>query len=158
MILCPLQNNSSGTAPIITQALGLRPDFYAQWGFKGHEGIDIRAQTQLPVYSPIEGTVAVIDSGDKAYGLHVNITNDRFKIILAHLSHVGVKSGDFVVLGSPIGLTGDSGSAKGSPHLHMTVMRLKDGIVQDRDNGFGGGIDVSANIITWKGTLTKSTV
>ena len=157
MILSPLQNNANGK-PFITQGFGLNPALYAKWGFKGHEGLDLRAPIGTEVFAPIEGTVEVVDSGISAYGLHVNIVNDRFKVILAHLSSVSVTNGTFATLGAPIGLSGDSGSAKGQPHLHLTVMRMVNGQILSKDNGYGGGVDVSPYIITWQGTLTEQTL
>lgn len=157
MILSPLRNTVSllgkDVKPVITQNFGERPEFYKQYGFQGHEGVDLRARTPTPVFAPIEGKAEVKDTGTRAYGLHVIISNERLRVILAHLKSVEVHTGQNLRLGDLIGLTGDSGSAKGAPHLHMTVMKMNGPQIVDKKNGYGGGINVSKYIVCWRETL-----
>ena len=156
MILSPLPNTTNilgqSVKPYITQGYGLRPEYYKKYGLKGHPGLDFRAKTPLPVYAPVDGMVEVVDSGSKGYGLHVVITNQRFRITLAHLSNVEVGSKQVVTMGEVIGRTGNTGDSS-APHLHLTVQKVNGGIVKDKDNGFGGAQDVAKFIICWTSTL-----
>ena len=158
MILCPIEGTTIARATLNkNNPYGAHPELYHGLYLNGkplkaHEGIDWAVPVGTSVYAPIEGVAHVVDSGPSGYGLHINIINNRFKVVLAHLSSVSVKDGEFVALGNPIGLSGNSGHSFGA-HLHMTVFRLKDGKIQDLDNGKGGGIDILRYIILWQGTL-----
>jgi len=151
MIISPIQNNTTlgvQTKPKITQRFGENAAAYKKFGYNGHEGLDMRAAIGTKLYAPIEGKVEVLDSGDKAYGLHVKITNDRLRVILAHLSEVSVQTGQFVPLGEQIGLSGNSGNSQ-APHLHVTLQKMKDGKVSEPKNGYGGAFDFQPYIIYW---------
>lgn len=158
MILSPIQGVSVARVTLNKQNLyGAHPELYNGIYENGrplkfHNGLDWKVPVGTSVLAPIEGFVQVRDSGPKGYGLHVNIINDRFKIVLAHLSGVSVKDGAFIGLGEPVGLSGNSGYSTG-PHLHMTVFRLKDGKILNLDNGGAGGVDVRQYIILWEGNL-----
>lgn len=162
MIMSPIQTTDAKPLLNKSNPFGANPSLYAGIKFngqqlKGHEGIDIVVPTGTLVFAPIEGVVTVVDSGKTGYGLHVIITNDRFKIYLGHLSEVFVKSGDFVPLLNKVAKSGNSGHSSGA-HLHMTVLRMRDGRIQNVDNGYGGAIDVTEFIATWKGSLTKDLI
>lgn len=161
MILSPLQNkgilltNWVQRRPHVTQNFGARPEVYKQFGMNGHNGLDFRAKTGTPLYSPIEGVIKVINQGSKGYGLHVQIDKDNLRIVLAHLSHVYVSTGDRVYFGSKIALSGNTGFST-APHLHMTVKRLDNGEVLSSSNGFQGAVRFSHFLLSWKGTLINS--
>jgi|CXWL01.1.fsa_nt_gi murein DD-endopeptidase MepM/ murein hydrolase activator NlpD len=156
MLLSPLKNTLSSDGkelqPVVTQKFGANPRLYKKFGLKGHEGGDFRAAVGMTVYAPIDGTIEVIDSGNLAYGLHVIITNDRLRVILAHLSLVDVFNNQFIRTGEPIGLSGNTGNST-APHLHMSVIRMKDGEVQDADNGYKGAFNFLPYVICWRETL-----
>jgi len=94
-------------------------DFY-----KFHNGIDIGAKTGIgtPIRAVLEGTVvATGNNGRYAYGKWIAIRHaNNLTTVYAHLSLIGVSSGNAVVRGQVIGYMGVTGLATG-PHLHLTV-------------------------------------
>lgn len=162
MILSPIQGEakwgkSDWTVkwPVVTQKFGLNPQLYQKFGMKGHEGLDFRAAIGTPCFAPIEGRAKVESAGP--YGIHITITNSRLQVILAHLSKVHIKSGDFVHMGDKIALTGNTGNSQ-APHLHMVCQRMKNKKVENYDNGYFGGFDFEPFVIRWKGSLTNPTL
>lgn len=162
MILHPLQNQGIFAnsvwiqrRPYITQSFGARPDFYKQFGHKGHNGVDYRAVVGTPLFAPFEGKIKVYNQGTKGYGLYVEVIKDNLKVILAHLSEVLVADGDSVRLGQVIALTGNTGLSS-APHLHMTLKFLKNGKIMNADNGYSGAVDHGKYLLTWKGTERRA--
>ncbi len=143
MIFCPLP----GT-PLINQGFGQNPALYAQFGFQGHEGIDFGVSEGTTVYAPHDGVAKVLDEGTQNYGLSVTIEGSTRKSCLAHLSVASVTSGQAISQGDPIGKSGKSGMAEG-PHLHWTFKLMKNGVVQNKDNGYNGAIDATEFTRLW---------
>ncbi len=143
MIFSPLP----GT-PLITQGFGQNPDLYKPLGFAGHEGIDFGVPVGTTVYAPHDGIATVTDDGTKNYGLHVVVQDDKRHSCLAHLSATSVTSGQQISQGDPIGKSGQSGNAT-APHLHWTFKLLKNGVVQNKDNGYGGAVDATEFTRLW---------
>ena len=87
---------------------------------KFHEGIDIAAQTGMPVLAPGDGLV--IKAGfSTGYGNKVEISHGYgIKTSFSHNSRLNVKAGERVKRGDVIAYVGDSGSSTG-PHLHYEV-------------------------------------
>ena len=87
---------------------------------KFHEGIDIAAQTGMPIMAPADGVV--IKAGfSTGYGNMVEISHGYgIKTVFAHNSRLNVKAGQRVKRGDVISYVGDSGSSTG-PHLHYEV-------------------------------------
>lgn len=162
MILCPLQNTAllkqewTQKRPIVTQPFGVNPKIYEEFKLKGHEGIDFRAAIGTPLFAPIDGKVRVVNSKG-GYGLHVIITNDRLRVVLAHLSKSSVKDNQAIGMGEPIGFTGNTGNST-APHLHMSVQHVKNNTIKNYDNGYWGGFDFLPYMITWKGTILQNTL
>lgn len=150
MIFSPV----SGT-PLITQGFGQNPDIYAQFGFQGHNGIDFGLPEGTAVYAPHDGVISVRDEGNKNYGLSVTIDDGKRRSILAHLSQATVVMGQWISQGDPIGKSGKSGMATG-PHLHWTFKLLKDGIVQNKQNGYDGAMDPLEVTRPWEPKSVKS--
>lgn len=166
MILCPLQN--SPEKPVITQNFGDRPEYYAKYKMKGHNGTDFRARTALPVFAPFSGEIIVENSANAGYGLHVRIRSRErgLEITLAHFSEAApVPQSGIVNMGDRIGMTGNSGDSS-APHLHCTLRRIENHPdlktfnlpVKDYDNGFLGAINPAPYFITWMGSLLKGTL
>lgn len=143
MIFCPLP----GT-PLITQGFGQNPDAYAPFGFKGHEGVDFGVPEGTQVFAPHDGFATVKDEGTKGYGLSLTIDDGKRRSLLAHLSSCSLVTGQMVYQGDPVAKSGKSGNASG-PHLHWTFKILKNGVVQNTDNGYGGALDVSELTRLW---------
>lgn len=84
----------------------------------GHRGIDIAAPLGTPVRASQTGTVAF--AGPVAGALYVSIDHpDGVRTTYSWLSEVGVRPGDPVERGSPIGLTGPGHPGTDPPHLHF---------------------------------------
>lgn len=143
MIFSPLP----GT-PLITQGFGQNPADYAPFGLAGHDGIDFGVPIGTTVYAPHDGIVTVKDEGSNSYGLSVTIDDGKRRSLLAHLSAAKVVSGQNISQGDPVALSGKSGNASG-PHLHWTFKFVKNGVVQNKTNGFGGAMDVTELTRLW---------
>ena len=114
---------------VVTQAFGARPEVYRQWGLPGHEGIDIGARLNAPIYACAAGTVyrVHVDDGKHNYGNHVRVSHERadgtvYKTVYAHLAQIHVAVGQIVRAGQVIGLAGSTGNSTG-PHLHLTLKK-----------------------------------
>jgi hypothetical protein len=110
--------------PFVTQHWGARPEFYAQFGLPGHDGVDIRAPHGSVLLCPFDNARVYrvhrqgIDP-DHAYGTHVRVINDAHNEagIFAHMSEISVRVGDVLQAGQVVGLSGNTGNSDG-PHLH----------------------------------------
>lgn len=93
---------------------------------KGHNGIDLRAQSGTPIFSAERGKVRAVGDTDTAcrrasYGRWVLIDHDNgLASLYTHLSLAKVSPGDGVNRGELIGYSGRTGYATG-PHLHFSV-------------------------------------
>ncbi len=87
-----------------------------------HPGFDRAARTGPPVAAAAAGEV--VHAGPAGtYGNLVRIRHpDGFETRYAHLSAVGVKVGDKVEAGTPIGAVGSTGHSTG-PHLHFEIRK-----------------------------------
>lgn len=124
-----LQTPVPGT--LITSTFGMR--FHpVQHVWKLHRGTDMRAAVGTPLQASQSGTV--IGSGyDPTGGNSVTIVGgDGTRVSYMHLFKNGVNIGSQVNAGQIIGLTGDSGDAKNSPHLHYQVANASGSLVDAR--------------------------
>jgi len=93
---------------------------------KGHNGIDLAASIGTPVKAAMTGIVK--GSGDTgsvrgcySYGRWVLVRHENgLDTLYAHLSQIGVTTGQAVATGDLIGYAGQTGYATG-PHLHFGV-------------------------------------
>ena len=132
----------------------------------GHNGTDFRATLGTPICAAHDGVVKVVNSGNQGYGLHVNI-RDPYRLretVYAHLSNVAVIDGEEVYAGSFLGYSGNTGFST-APHLHFGYRKLIKGTgnvfnwkIANYNNGFYGWYDVSQFMITYKGTLTETSI
>ncbi|HEY3118259.1 MAG TPA: peptidoglycan DD-metalloendopeptidase family protein [Chloroflexota bacterium] len=91
------------------------------FGENGHTGIDIMADTGMPMVSAADGVVTLTTTSDIGYGNRIEIDNGGgISTLYAHLSVIQVTQGQTVRQGQLIGLVGESGWATG-PHLHFEV-------------------------------------
>jgi murein DD-endopeptidase MepM/ murein hydrolase activator NlpD len=97
-------------------------DSGGNWSSGHHTGLDFVAPDGTPVLAAAGGVV--IKTGwDGAYGKAVTIQHpDGLKTKYAHLSKIGVKKGQQVVVGQQIARSGSTGNTTG-PHLHFEVIK-----------------------------------
>jgi murein DD-endopeptidase MepM/ murein hydrolase activator NlpD len=143
MIFSPLP-----ATPLITQGFGQNPADYAAFGMAGHNGIDFGIPEGTLIYAPHDGVATVKDEGSQNYGLSVTIDDGKRRSALAHLSESLVQNGQTIYQGDPVAKSGKSGNATG-PHLHWTFKIIKNGAVQNKDNGYQGAVDVTEFTRLW---------
>ena len=86
-----------------------------------HQGIDLVAPHDTPVYAIESGQVEKTENGFFGYGKNVLIAHDNeFKSLYAHLSQIQTQTGKKVNRGEVIGLVGRTGWATGD-HLHLEI-------------------------------------
>ena len=86
-----------------------------------HPGIDYPAATGTPVVAAGRGRVVFAGWDSGGYGNLVVVEHPQgVRSMYAHLSRIGVQSGQAVVAGSLIGRVGATGLATG-PHLHFEL-------------------------------------
>lgn len=115
------------TSPFGLRFRGIRPDI--------HRGVDLSVPTGTPVRSMAPGRVrfAGVMAG---YGTVVWIDHGGEVVtVYAHLSELGVRTGEVVEGRTVIGLSGASGDVT-APHLHFEVRRW--GRAQDPVRLLGG--------------------
>jgi len=129
----------------ITQLFGNNPTYYGQWGFNGHEGIDlIPTDSDWNIYSMEDGVVLRdVDYTRDNYGIYCVIWNPDKKRAwwYCHMANNNTSVGQFIKAGEVIGKMGATGKVTGA-HLHLGL-RLSDatGNAINTDNGFKGFID-----------------
>jgi len=87
-----------------------------------HNGIDMRAKMNTPVYATADGVIEWAGLHKKSgYGKLVIIQNNYgFKSYFGHLNKIVVKTKAFVKRGDLIAYTGNTGRSNG-PHLHYEI-------------------------------------
>lgn len=100
----------------------LTSSFGRRWG-RMHNALDMASPTGTKVYAPGDGVV-IFAGRQGAYGNLIKIEHELgVETRYAHLSKIGVKVGQRVSQGDPIGDIGSTGRSTG-PHLHYEV-RMK---------------------------------
>ena len=120
----------------LTQEFGENPAMYAQFGMKGHNGLDYGLPTKTQVTAPHDGKVIETASDPTGYGNYIKIENAKEGSVMAHLASFQVKVGDNVSEGQPIGLSDNTGNSTG-PHLHWGYYLFP----RNRQNGYAGFIN-----------------
>jgi murein DD-endopeptidase MepM/ murein hydrolase activator NlpD len=91
-----------------------------------HNGIDIRAPVGTPVLAAADGEVLRIGEGRAAGRMVVVGHGGGPATVYMHLSEIGVRPGQPVRRGEPVGRSGMTGNAT-TPHLHFGVCGRADG-------------------------------
>jgi murein DD-endopeptidase MepM/ murein hydrolase activator NlpD len=88
-----------------------------------HQGIDLSAHYNSPIFSVDNGLVTYAGSGHTGYGRLVIVQHTNgYKSYYAHLSQFKTKRGAIVKKGDLLGLMGRSGRATGV-HLHFELRK-----------------------------------
>lgn len=133
----------------LTQGFGARPEYYSQFGLKGHEGADyVPTGSDWSVLCLEDGVVVKDDdiAGDKrtdAYGKSVTVWHKakRKATQYCHLADNFVSLGQELKKGEKLGIMGSTGNTDGA-HVHLNVFDVdENGIRLNRNNGYSGGID-----------------
>ena len=103
-----------------------RTSFIDSWGFprsggRSHQGVDMFAAWNEPVYAVAAGTVIVRNGGLGGKTLWLT-ANNGVAYYYAHLADWAVSSGQSVSQGQTIAFNGNSGNASAtSPHVHFQI-------------------------------------
>jgi murein DD-endopeptidase MepM/ murein hydrolase activator NlpD len=141
-----LTGGGEGVSAQVTSGFGWRPDpMTGAAAF--HRGIDVRAAYGATVASA--GPGAVVFAGTQGgYGQTVVVDHGNgLQTRYAHLSVIGVRVGDTLGEGSPVGQAGQTGRATGTHvHFEATVggQPVDPESVPERLKGTGSGADVKA--------------
>lgn len=99
----------------------------AEFGERGHEGVDLAAPAGSPVLSATDGTV--VETGqDFEKGLYLIVADDNMKVRYNHCQEILVEKGSTLSAGDLVALVGSTGYATG-PHCHLEVKQ--DGTLVD---------------------------
>ncbi len=97
-------------------------------GVHGNNGVDIGAPIGTSVFAALDGTVTLTRGGNAwngGYGNYIVVKHPNgVQTLYAHLSSIGVSTGESVGKGDQIGKSGNSGQSSG-PHLHFEVRGAK---------------------------------
>jgi len=132
----------------ISQGFGVNAGYYAKYGLRGHNGVDLAAPQSAdylawhgtPVQSVSDGRAVVVDDPG-GYGLYVYVYSDKEDWLYAHLCEALVSNNQQVKAGQIIGRVGYTGNTEPTgvrgTHLHWgkrpKPYRL--------DNGYRGYVD-----------------
>ena len=110
--------------PIVTSRFG-DPRSYPRWpGRQAHEGIDLappRGERTPYAVAAASGHVVRTGYDRSGYGRYVVIQHaGGYRTLYGHLDQIGVRVGQAVDVGQPIGVVGATGNATGR-HLHFSV-------------------------------------
>lgn len=127
-----------------TQGFGENPAYYAQYGQKGHNGLDLGVPVGTPVYASRAGTINFEGWGQNSSwmgavaGIAIIIDHGDVYTGYAHLTSTVINKGQSVAQGQLIGYSGATGGVTG-PHLHFEFI----GKPPVFSNGFAGRVNPS---------------
>lgn len=126
----------------VSQGFGARPEFYARWNLKGHNGIDFALPIRTPVLAVDDGQVLKLEYDKAGYGIYVKVGHSWGATLYAHLSEHHVWLGAPVKAGQVLGLSGSTGVSSG-PHLHFGLSPFS----AERGNGYNGYVDPTGYLV-----------
>jgi murein DD-endopeptidase MepM/ murein hydrolase activator NlpD len=92
----------------------------ARSGGRRHQGVDMLSPTGTPTVAPVSGTVSHRGNSTGGLSWHLNGDNGHY-YYGTHLSAYANQGAGHVEAGTVIGYVGDSGNARGTPHLHFEI-------------------------------------
>lgn len=88
----------------------------------GHNGVDFDLPQGSPIYAVWDGKIVIPPFQPQGLGTYIILeTSDNRQAWYGHLSKIEVTSGQEVIAGQEIALSGNSGNSTG-PHLHFAVI------------------------------------
>jgi murein DD-endopeptidase MepM/ murein hydrolase activator NlpD len=122
--------------PIVEQEFGrdtkddpIYSKFYELFDYK-HPGVDFELSIGTEVYASFPGVVVRVEN-HKGMGNVVSVRNGNILALYAHLSEINVSLGQVVNEGQLIGLSGKTGEACPTPHLHFELRDLSKNLLKD---------------------------
>lgn len=118
----------------VNQWFGDNPEYYAQFGLPGHEGIDFDADTDDLVYAPTRMLVIQVREDHPSYGVMVRGLFEwmsvKYELTLAHgaVSSIRVQTGS-VYFGGDVLMSADSSGNSTGFHCHVTLKNLTPGFM-----------------------------
>lgn len=113
-----------------TKAGFIKPSIISRWHEECrlpvvHMGTDIGIPKKTPLYAVCTGKVVSQKYGNNGgYQMTISCDDDQTSAFYAHMfERTSLKQGDKVLAGQKIGISGDTGTAKGIPHLHFGRMK-----------------------------------
>lgn len=136
----------------VSQTYGANKLYYKRFGLWGHEGVDWATPVGVKALAPFNGQI-LRGGWDKAYGNYIVVWDPKqlCAVWFCHLSSIGVKGGQKVVVGQTIGKTGNTGNSSG-PHLHIGFVET-DGYANrlNKWNGYQGFLNIlDPKLVSWK--------
>lgn len=138
-----------------TQGHGANPQYYAQFGFPGHEGVDWGTPSGTPILAPFDGKIVkdIDDAKSGAYGIYVVCWDpiQKCAVWFCHLQNNQVTIDEFVHKGQILGHTGNTGNSTGS-HLHVNFVETDaQGNRLNADLPYRGFLNIlDPNLVEWK--------
>ena len=84
-----------------------------------HNGVDLKANINTPVYAIASGKVMAA-AHSNSYGYYLAIDHGNYASLYGHLASFKLKNGDLAKAGAIIGYSGNTGDVTG-PHLHFEI-------------------------------------
>ena len=97
-------------------------EFYKLFDNK-HPGVDFELEIGTDVSASFDGIVVRVED-HLGMGNVIGVRNGNIVGLYAHLSQINVSLGQIVTAGDVIGLSGETGKACTSPHLHFELRDL----------------------------------
>lgn len=143
-----------GSYPV-TQVYGNNPDYYKQFGFAGHEGVDWGTPVGVNILAPFKRNIILQDQDDPrsgAYGNYIVVWDPEQKCAIwyCHESLNNVALGQEFPQGTVLAQTGNTGNTTG-PHLHVNFVETDaNGVRLNQNNGFKGMLNIlDPNLVEW---------